>query len=105
MRTIVCAAALALAGCASITGEEEQEERRITYSCERGSDLTVIFDGDEARILNPDGSAIVLPARPSGSGFWYESPTHSLRGQGTEATYTIGRMAPIRCQQNNTDNM
>ena len=102
MRMVYLLAATALAGCASISGSEE---RRVTYGCERGADLIVVFDDEAARIVNPDGSEIVLPSRPAGSGFLYETPTHSLRGQGTEAIYTIGRMAPIRCQQNNTANM
>ena len=102
MRTIICAAALVLAACASMSGPDE---RRVTFGCEHGPDLIVIFGDDAARIVNPDGSEIVLPSRPAGSGFLYETPTHSLRGQGTEAIYTIGRMAPIRCQQNNTADM
>jgi membrane-bound inhibitor of C-type lysozyme len=102
MRTLFVLAAVALTGCASMSGSTE---RRVTYACERGADLTVVFDGGAARIVNPDGSEIVLPSRETGSGFLYETPTHSLRGQGTEAIYTIGRMAPIRCQQNNTANM
>jgi len=102
MRTLFVLAAVALAGCASITGSTE---RRITYACERGADLVVVFDDGAARIVNPDGTEIVLPSRETGSGFLYETPTHSLRGQGTEAVYTIGRMAPNRCQQNNTADM
>ena len=102
MRTIACIATLALAGCASTINDDE---RLITFSCERGPDLTVIFEEGAAHIMNPDGSDIILPARPTGSGYLYETPTHSLRGQGTEVIYTIGRMAPIRCQQNNTANM
>ena len=102
MRKVFVVAAVALAGCASISGSTE---RRVTFACERGADLVVVFDDEAARIVNPDGSEIVLPHRPSASGFLYETPTHSLRGQGTEAIYTIGRMAPIRCQQNNTANM
>jgi membrane-bound inhibitor of C-type lysozyme len=102
MRMLFVLVATALAGCASITGSNE---RRVTYACERGADLVVVFDDGAARIVNPDGSEIVLPSRETGSGFLYETPTHSLRGQGTEAIYTIGRMAPNRCLQNNTADM
>jgi len=102
MRTLVLLLAAALSGCASMTGSDE---RRVTFSCERGPDLNVVFDEHAARIVSPDGSEIVLPSRETGSGFLYETPTHSLRGQGTEAIYTIGRMAPNRCQQNNTADM
>ena len=91
-----------LPGCASMSG---QDERRVTFSCDHGPDLIVVFGDDAARIVNPDGAEIVLPSQPTGSGFLYETPTHSLRGQGTEVTYTVGRMVPMRCQQNNTANM
>ena len=37
------------------------DERRVTFSCERGPDLNVVFDEHAARIVSPDGSEIVLP--------------------------------------------
>ena len=103
MRSLVATMLLALSACATTTSAPS--ERRVTFDCDQDRDLTVVFEENQARIINTDGSEIVIPQRPSGSGFWYESPTHSLRGQGTEMTYTIGRMAPIQCRQNNTANM
>lgn len=73
-------------------------DRRVTYACDRGPGLTVVYTEGAARIEGADGQAIVLPQRPSGSGFWYETPTHSLRGKGDEVTYTVGRMVPMTCK-------
>ena len=102
MRMLSVLAAAALAGCASISGSEE---RRVTYGCERGADLIVVFDDSAARIVNPDGSEIVLPSRPPARASCTKRRPIRFAGKGTEAIYTIGRMAPIRCQQNNTANM
>ena len=92
---IPSAAAAILIGCTTIS----HEPRQVTYSCGHDPGLTVVFQGEEARIISPDGVAIKLQRRPSSSGFWYESPTHSIRGEGQSLTYTIGRMVPIQCQE------
>ena len=97
MRKIVGAVLLAaaLSGCAT-TGPV----RRVSYVCQSGNALDVLYTGETARILATAGKPIVLRQRETGSGFWYESPTHSLRGKGQEVTYTVGRMAPMTCREN-----
>ena len=87
-----------LAGCVSGNGPPTLSGRQVTYSCDRGPDITVIYSGDSARVETGAGQAVIIPKRESGSGFLYESPTHSLRGQGNEVTYTVGRMVPIQCK-------
>lgn len=89
---------LALAACASKEPAAPGGERRVTYSCELGSDITVVYSPGQARIEGANGGGMVLPQKPSGSGFWYESPTHSLRGKGDEVSYTVGRMVPMTCR-------
>ncbi|PZQ60953.1 MAG: hypothetical protein DI570_13340 [Phenylobacterium zucineum] len=95
MRLIVAlSVAVILAGCAST----KSEGRRVTYACDRGPGLAVVYTEGVARIEASDGVAIVLPQRPAASGTWYENATHSLRGKGDEVTYTIGRMVPMQCK-------
>jgi membrane-bound inhibitor of C-type lysozyme len=95
MRAILILCAFAgLSACASMAGGE----RRVTYACDRGPGLTVVYTEGAARIVGSGGEDIVLPQRPSGSGFWYETPQHSLRGKGNEVTYTVGRMVPMTCK-------
>ena len=101
-RLALALATAALAGCTTLA---RHDERRVTFDCDIGPGLTVVFGENAARIVNADGTEIVLPQRETGSGYLYETPTHSLRGQGIEAIYTVGRMAPMRCRQNNTANM
>ncbi|MBO9544234.1 MliC family protein [Caulobacter sp.] len=104
MKTIILALALAttlLAGCATDMppATAKTEGRSVTYACDRGPDLTVVYAEDTASIIGSDGSAaVVLPQKPSASGVWYETPTHSIRGKGDEVTYTVGRMAPMTCK-------
>jgi membrane-bound inhibitor of C-type lysozyme len=101
MRTRLAAAiatVVTVSACATPSTRPASEERRVSFDCGDHPGITVIFADNEARILSADGPPIVLPQRPSGSGIWYETPTHSLRGQGDEITYTIGRMVPIQCR-------
>ena len=97
--TLAAGAAL-VCGCASTDTAETPPSGRVTYSCDRGPGITVVYAPGEARIEGANGQVIVLPQRVSGSGVWYESPTHSLRGKVDWMTYTVGRMAPMRCRAN-----
>lgn len=96
MMKMMAAAVLAatLAGCATIG-----PVRQVSYVCDGGSALKVLYTGETARVMSTAGSPIVLKQRETASGFWYESPTHSLRGKGEEVTYTVGRMAPMKCRE------
>jgi membrane-bound inhibitor of C-type lysozyme len=93
---LVLTTATALAACAT---RPDTAERRIAYTCDGGPPVTVVYAGETARIENPDGGEpIVLQRRKSGSGLWYESPTHTVRSKGDEIVYTIGRRAPMICR-------
>lgn len=84
-----------LAGCATIAGDAA--ERRVEYVCNYGPKLTVVYAPSVARIESADGM-VTLQQRRSGSGFWYESGSHSLRGSGNEITYVDRQMAPRKCR-------
>ena len=93
--TIASAAAAVLAGCSTITGHPS--ERQLVYACNYGPNLTVTYGRSFARIESADG-IVTLRQRPSSSGLWYESATHSLRISGDEITYIDRQMAPKRCR-------
>jgi len=93
---LLVATSAILAGCATLGGGKPGE-RRVTYACNYGPNLTVVYAPSVARIESPDGT-VTLEQRPSGSGFLYESATHSLRGKGNEITYTDRQMAPRQCR-------
>ena len=104
MRSILALAAVALAstGCAAPAPDEPASQQsslvRVSYACENGPPLTVIFDNN-ARTATIEGvPPIVLPQAPSGSGFIYETPRHRLQGKGDELLYTVGRAAPQKCR-------
>jgi membrane-bound inhibitor of C-type lysozyme len=92
---LVALAAMAVAGCA--TGDDGA--RTVRFTCDRGPALSVRFDADSATITQDGLDPITLPQARAASGFLYQSATHSLRGKGREVQWTIGRMAPITCQQ------
>lgn len=91
--------AASLVGCATHPSDGAVTERRVSYSCEGGPDLTVVYAGNVARVVQPDGSTVELPEQVTGSGFAYGTPMHSLRGKGSELTYTVGRMVPRQCRE------
>ena len=71
---------------------------QVTYACDRAPGMVVVYAGDTARIVTQgSGGDIVLQRKPSESGFWYESPAHSIRGKRKQITHTVGRMVPMTC--------
>lgn len=89
------AASAVLAGCSTVA--RDATEQRVVYACNYGPDLTITYSRSEARIESEDGT-VTLRQRPSGSGFWYQSATHSLRGKGREITYIDRQMALKQCR-------
>jgi membrane-bound inhibitor of C-type lysozyme len=85
----------ALAGCATVA--DNATEKRVEYVCNYGPNLTVFYGPSGARIESADGM-VTLRRRASGSGFWYQSATHSLRGSGKEITYIDRQMAARKCR-------
>ena len=95
-------APLLLAGCMSAAADPARgpdPTRRIetAFTCDDGSALSVVYAGDTATVTARQGT-FVLPQQPSGSGFLYSNGRYSLRGQGDEARWEVGRMAPILCK-------
>jgi hypothetical protein len=86
---------LLVAGCEHWDGGQYQ--RTVNYSCEHGPGLTVEFRRNTARIFERGGPPIILQRRWTADGFWFESNTHSIRGEGRRLTYTVGRMVPMQC--------
>ncbi len=112
--TASLAAALMLAACASTPAPSPIAEAKpiagpplggyygpmeAAFICDNGVRLSVSFT-DEAVLVRMEegGEALTLSAEPAASGYSYgDGGRHQLRGQGTEAFWTVGRMAPVRC--------
>ena len=92
--TLLIVSLSVLAGCATIGGNAT--ERHVTYACNYGSNLIITYGPYTASIENSDGT-VTLRQRPSSSGFWYESATHSLRVNGDDITYKDRQMASRTC--------
>lgn len=88
------ACGLLLGGCMTAATEGADEVR---FSCERDRTISVIFSEGSARVRDQAGLDVTLPQSRTGSGFLYESATHSIRGKGDDLTFTIGRMTPMAC--------
>ena len=92
---LVGSACILVTGCA--TAPPPSAPRTAQFTCNNGQSLTVVFEGDKATVTPEGGEAIVLPQAPSGSGFLYMTPQHSLRGKGDAVSWTVGRMVPMQC--------
>lgn len=94
MKAIPLLAAFPLAACMILT---PADARHVTYACDRGPEMTVVYAGRVARIENPGGARIELQRLERGSGVIYSSSNRTIRGEGDTITYTIGRAAPMTC--------
>lgn len=88
------ATSVALGGCATIGGNAAKQQ--VTYACNYGPSLVITYGPYTASIESSEGT-VTLRQRPSSSGFWYESATHSLRVNGDDITYRDRQMAPREC--------
>ena len=79
--------ATCLGGCVTGNTPPTAGGRQVSYACDRGPGMTVIYAGDMARIENGNGQTLLLQRKKSDDGFWYESSTLRLRGKGNMLTY------------------
>lgn len=92
---------LLLAACAApprSTHEAPSIHGPVVYSCEDGLTLRVRFTREAAHVTLPSGEEVNLPQQPAASGISYGTPQQALRGKGEEATWTVGRRAPVACR-------
>lgn len=82
--------------------------KRVKYTCDRNTTLSVNFTsttGEESKniaIINGFGDqAIILANQETKSGFLYSNGRYTLRGKETQASWTVGRMAPVKCSVGN----
>jgi hypothetical protein len=95
--TLMGAAFLALAGCASSGGRQTS---RVDYVCDNGERVTVVFQPNTARIISVQ-PAVEMQRQRTASGFHFASAQNSIRGQGRQMTWTRGFAAPLNCREVN----
>jgi membrane-bound inhibitor of C-type lysozyme len=100
---LACVATALITGCVHQSVPDDpgaSKPLKVRYACAGGEGLVVEFavDRTSVRIVPVNGTAIVLPIQPSGSGFRYADARHELRGKGAEAMWVVGRRAPLRCR-------
>lgn len=87
------------------TGAEIQERAlnsviEAVYVCVDGDRLMVDFDNRRAMatVRNARGEGFDLHLERAESGLWYRSSGTELRGQGTEAVWTVQGRQPVQCR-------
>ncbi len=94
---------LALAAFAALAAPHlaGAEQIKAVFDCEDGTRLNVTFDNDadpNTAVVAIEGKdPITLPIAMSGSGYYYTNGMIGLRGKGDEATWEVGRKAPVNC--------
>ena len=75
--------------------------RRVSYACEDGQGLTVLFDdGDQSAMVLAAGRSPLALRRSPGQergGFFYEGAGHVLFGAGARAGYASDGAEPVDC--------
>src|SRR5688500_11215345 len=94
MKPTALLAVLPLAACMTLTPDDA---RRVTYACDGGEELTVIYGGQTARIDNTGGPPAELRRMTGSTGVLYSSSNRKIRGEGETITYQVGRAAPLTC--------
>lgn len=94
MKAPILLAVLPLAACMTTTPDDA---RFVTYACERGEQLDVVYGGEVARINNPGAPPTELQRRERPTGVIYSSARRTIRGEGDTIIYEIGRSAPQTC--------
>jgi membrane-bound inhibitor of C-type lysozyme len=98
---LACSFAAVVAACADSPSREAQEAAKNTFACQlSGERLVVKFEGDEARLLMPNGDRVILYQVPMGSGIRYTNGTLDLRGKGMDLQLIRnGNLTPlVDCQ-------
>jgi membrane-bound inhibitor of C-type lysozyme len=71
------------------------------FACENGLKIRVVFDNvaNTATVTTDKLKDLVLPARTTGSGYWYSDGRHGIRGKGKDAQWEVGRALPVKCTE------
>jgi hypothetical protein len=104
MRILFLGAVLALSACnGGVLGPPNSPvplptSGPIVYSCADGTQLSVTFEDDAARVAVVGGVSMVLPSAGSPEAPYYSNGRYALRGRGAQANWEVGRAAPVRCR-------
>ena len=69
----------------------------LAYTCDDGSTLRVRLTASGAYVRVRDGEEMLLPQLPAAAGLAYGTAERQLRGQDTEATWTVAGRPSARC--------
>src|SRR5262245_55167938 len=100
LRLLILAAlaAAALAACQTAPPPPLPANGPILYSCADGTQLSVTFAGEEARVAIVGGVSMALPNRGSDAAPYYTNGRYGLRGRGAEASWEALQRGPVPCR-------
>lgn len=100
MRFLVLAAITAVLGaCATPCPEVTDVTETARFNCEDGSQLTVAFNNQSARVEQEGYTTLDLPARVVSGGYRYADGGVELRGRGAEVRWQRPGAAETICHR------
>lgn len=80
---------------------------RVEFDCGKPNLMVVDFDraAGTATVQPPAGNIVILPQRPTASGFRYESDGYELIGKGDEVEWLALLADPITCTVKSTSDL
>jgi hypothetical protein len=95
---LLAAMAAALAACHTFSPPPLPPDGPILYTCADGTQLTVTFAGNEARVAIVGGVSMALPNTGTDVAPYYSNGRYGLRGRGERASWEVARKAPTDCR-------
>jgi hypothetical protein len=83
--------------------EAMDEDESVQISCDDGTQLNALFDETSVEVTTADGVKIKLPQKDDDKEFLYTNGKFTLRGDDSNASWTVGKKTPVACHFNDQD--
>ena len=94
---------LMIASSSGALAAQADEPITAHYTCTGGQSLHVVFTDGAATVTPAGGQPLALTQAMTADGFEYKDATHSLRGRGDDATWTVQGAEPLSCSARDTE--
>jgi len=89
---------IALLCAPACTHQAKVEEHQATMLCEGDRRIHLVFTANRA-VLESQGVSVAMEQKPTADGYLYAGGGQSVRGRGTEATWTDDKGRAHQCKE------
>jgi hypothetical protein len=87
-----------LLGATACTHQAKLDEHQATMLCEGDRRIHLVFTPNRA-VLESQGVSVAMEQKPTADGYLYAGGGQSVRGRGTEATWTDDKGRARQCKE------